>query len=487
MPIDAGREGEAMEISDSQLGPAFEKVIEDAIHAVQPVSESGIALAVIKDRQLCFAGGYGFRDRAAGTKVDADTCFAIGSATKAFTSMVISMHVEERRLAFDVPIKQYVQDFKMKDSRASDEMTLEDILSHRTGLPRHDALWYLGPFTRSQLFYRLQYLDSIQGAFRSRFLYNNMMYTVAGNLLEYAFGVDWEYVVKTRILDRVGMTSSSFSLADLVQRSNHAKGYEKQLEIPFKDFSNIGPAGEMNSTALDMAKWVMLFLNNGTLPGGNSIINRTLLEKMYTGLTNVGNGVTYGLGWFVGKLDEKRLIFHQGDADGNSAYVSFMPDAGLGIVALTNQHCTPDLIGKWPDKVATTIYDYLINGAVTGRLTHPPRLAPSVAAAPLQVDRPPDASLPPSALAAGDYTGMFSNPAYGDMSVSLSGTDFNIDYYGSSWPLHQISDTQFYFDLHAFGADHKVPVIFHRAGTGKVDALVIPFEPTVTPILFAKR
>jgi CubicO group peptidase (beta-lactamase class C family) len=486
MQIDSGK-GEAMEISCSQLGPAFEKVVEDAIRAVQPVSDSGIALAVIKDRQLCFAGGFGFRDRAASRKVDADTCFAIGSATKAFTSMVISMHVEEQNLAFDVPIKQYLPDFKMKDSRASDDMTLEDILSHRTGLPRHDALWYLGPFTRSQLFYRLQYLDPIPGAFRNRFLYNNMMYTVAGNLLESAFGVNWEYIVKTRILDRLGMTSTSFSLTELVNGFNHAKGYEKQVEILLKDFSNIGPAGEINSTALDMAKWVMLFLNNGALPGGNSIISRTVLERMYTGLTNVGNGVTYGLGWFVGTLDEKRLIFHQGDADGNSAYVSFMPDAGLGIVALTNQHCTPDLIGKWPDKVATTIYDYLINGAVTGRLTHPPRLAPSVPAAPVQIDRPADAALPPSALAAGDYTGMFSSAAYGDMAVSASGSSLNIDYYGSSWPLHQFSDTQFYFNLHAFGADHKVPVIFHRAGSGKIDALGIPFEPSVALIQFTKR
>jgi CubicO group peptidase (beta-lactamase class C family) len=478
-----------MEISCSRLGPAFEKIIEDAICDVQPVSDSGIALAVIKDKQLCFAGGFGLRDRGAGRKVDAHTCFAIGSATKAFTSMAISMYAEAGKIALDVPIKQYLPDFEMKDAQASAAVTLEDILSHRTGLPRHDPLWYLGPFTRSQLFYRLKYLEPIAGTFRNVFLYNNMMYTVAGNLLESLFGLSWEYIVKTRILDPLGMTASSFALTDLVQQFNHAKGYEKQDEIPLKDFNNIGPAGEINSTVLDMAKWVQLFLKKGALPGGgNPILGETALERMYTGLTSVGNGVTYGLGWFVGTVEDKRLVFHQGDADGNSSYVSFMPDAGMGVVALTNQHGTPDLVGKWPDKIATRIYDYLLNGEITDRLSLPPRMAPGGGAGPVQtVTQAQAAASPPGVSAPGDYTGMFCDPGYGDMAVSRSGRELNISYYGLSWPLHQLSDTAFYFDIRAFGADHKVFVVFHRAGTGNVDALFIPFNPPVGPIQFVKR
>ncbi len=472
-----------MKIHSSGLGPGFEKVVESAIAELQPVADSGIALAVIKDGALCFAGGFGLRDRSAGKEVNAETCFAVGSATKAFTSMAISMQVAEGKLAFDVPIRQYLPDFKMKDPQAAAEATLKDALCHRTGLPRHDALWYLNPFNRSELFYRLPYLDPIPGAFRKTFIYNNLVYMVAGNLLENLFGTSWEAVIKARILDPLGMAASSLSLADLVGQPDYAKGYEKAAEIPLKNFNNIGPAAEINSTVLDMAKWIRLFLDRGVAPGGKAIISEAALQAMYTALIGVGNGVSYGLGWFVGATEGKRLIFHDGDADGNSAYVSFMPDDGLGVIALSNQHCTPDLVGVWPDKVVARIYEYLLEGKVAGRLSLPPRLAPVGAA--VATDPVPAAA--PGAPAPGGYTGMFSHPAYGDISVSPAGSHLRINYYNSSWPLEQLSATSFYFALQAFGANRKVPVTFHLDGSGTVDALAIPLEPTVAPIQFVKR
>lgn len=479
-----------MEISCSDLGPGFEKIVKDAIEDVQPVADAGIALAVIKNKQLCFAGGFGLRDRGAGRKVDADTCFAIGSATKAFTSMAISMYADQNQIDLEVPIRKYLPDFAMKDAQATAEMTLLDILCHRTGLPRHDSLWYLGPFTRSQLFYRLKYLDPIQGAFRNAFLYNNMMYMVAGYLLESISGFCWEDIVQTQILDRLGMTASSFKLNDIQQLFNHAKGYEKQDEVPLKDFTNIGPAAEINSTAIDLAKWIQMFLSNGALPGGgNPIIGRASLERMYTGLNSVGNGVSYGLGWFVDTVRDQRFVYHQGDADGNTAYVSFMPDAGLGVIALTNQHSTPDLIGKWPDKVTARIYDYLLHGTVTNNLTLPARMDRSVPAGPAApATHAPDAAPASGAAASGDYTGMFCEPGYGDMSISRAGRELEISYYGSTWPLHQLSDTKFYFKLHAFGTDFVLPVVFHRDGNGMVDSLFIPLTQLPTaPIQFTKR
>src|SRR6266487_6358173 len=175
--------------ASSQSQPALGKIISDAILELEPVTDSGIAVAVIKDGRLYYSGGFGFRDRCASTKVDANTLFGIGSATKAFTSMAISLLAEQNpTLRLDVPVKQYLPDFAMKDSEATEKMTLELILSHRTGLPRHDALWYLGPFTRSQLVYRLRYLDPYPQAFGNVFVYNNMMYMVAGSLLEAVAG-----------------------------------------------------------------------------------------------------------------------------------------------------------------------------------------------------------------------------------------------------------------------------------------------------------
>lgn len=153
------------------------------------------------------------------------------------------------------------------------------------------------------------------------------------------------------------MSRSNFTTDDLIAEHNYAKGYEKDLKLPMKDFANIGPAAEINSTVLEMTKWVLLFLNNGVGQGGETFIDQSYLQKIYHEYVATGPGVHYGLGWFIDKIQGRRLLFHQGDADGYAAYVSFMPDDGLGVIALTSQHCTKDLIGIWPDKVAARIYD----------------------------------------------------------------------------------------------------------------------------------
>lgn len=491
-----------MHIHCSKPGGDLDKVIQEAIHCLQPVEHPGVAIAVIKDNELCFAGGFGFRDRAAQTPVHADTLFAIGSATKAFTSMAISMHAEEGTLALDKPVRQLLSerhiDFQMKDSRASMEVTLLDILCHRSGLAPHNALWYIGPFGRSQLLYRLRYLEPFPApagktAFRNVYVYNNIMYMVAGHLMEILFGTSYEDIVKTRILDRLGMTATNLSLAGLTGSANYAKGYEKEQELPLKDFANIGPAAEINSTVLDMAKWVQLFLRKGVGSNGDSIIPLPALEQMYSPLidTNDGTGTSYGLGWTVGTIQseqqEKRLIFHTGDADGNSAYVSFMPDDGLGVVVLTNQHCTTRMINEWPDKVAAAIYDYLLHGNVTGQLNLPGRAVP---APPLF---PPGAG--PAAVSfvlpsPGDYTGMFTNPGYGDFVVSCFGNDLRISYYGQSWRLRPFPrDPQFLFEVIAFGTNFPVFVKFARSSTGVIESFeaTLVWQPVPLFIPFVKR
>lgn len=473
-----------MEVHTSLLGTTFEEIVRDAIASVQPAADTGVGVAVLKDGELCFAAGFGLRDREAGRKVDAYTRFAVGSATKAFTSMALSMYAQTRALSLGRPITTYLPDFEMQETRSSGEMTLEDVLSQRTGLPRHDALWYLGPFTRAQLYYRLRYLAQLPGAFRNAFLYNNIMYTVAGHLLECRTGTSWEDIVQARILDPLGMTATTFTLAELLADPNHAKGYKKLENVPLKDFDNIGPAGEINSTALDMATWVQLFLAKGVTPDGTVLIDPTNLERMYAPLTDVGNGTTfYGLGWYVGQLQGSRLIFHDGTADGNTAYVSFMPDHGLGVVLLTNQHCTNDLIGVWPSKVAGRLYDYLLNGHLTG-IAEMPML--SLPPGGMEMAAPPGAAIPAD-FSPNDYTGLYSDPGYGDMAVSLWGGGLRISYYDRDMALQFLGGDQFLMSVHAFATDFQVPVVFHRNSSGAIDSLAIRLERSVNAIVFGRR
>jgi CubicO group peptidase (beta-lactamase class C family) len=492
-----------MKIHCSNLGPNFQKIVEDAIQNLHPVADPGVAVAVVKDGHLAFAGGFGLRDRASGAEVDACTSFAIGSATKAFTSMAIAMYIEQNKLGFDVPLQRLFPEFQMKDAQASSETTLLDILCHRTGVAPHNCLWYLGPFTRSQLLYRLRYLDPVPvtggTAFRTTFVYNNIMYMVAGHLLEILSGADYETIIKTRILEPLDMTETSFTLADLTRGTNFAKGYEKTDPLPLKDFTNVGPAAEINSNVLDMAKWVQLFLRKGFASNGSVLLSKPNLERMYAPLicTDDGTQTSYGLGWTIGTIQsgqqKKRLVFHTGDADGYSAYVSFMPDDGLGVVVFTNQHCTPDMVNHWPDKIARDLYDHLLHDKLTGQISLPPRATPVAASG-----GPGDAQLaalagtPAGATAAsspGDYAGMFSNPGYGDMVVGRSGSNLTISYYGYTWPLQPLLDKVFRFDVVAFGTDFPVVVKFFPGSTGSLDsfAATLVVEPSVLWIPFLKR
>ena len=492
-----------MIIHCSNLGPDFEKIVQDAIQNLQPVADAGVAVAVVKDGQLAFAAGFGLRDRASGAEVDASTCFAIGSATKAFTSMAISMHVEQNKLCFDTPIQQLFPEFRMDDPQASSEATLVDVLCHRTGLAPHNCLWYLGPFTRSQLLYRLRYLDPVPvpggTAFRTKFVYNNIMYMVAGHLLEILLGTDYETIIKTRILQPLDMTETSFTLADLTRGSNFAKGYEKADPLPLKDFTNVGPAAEINSNVLDMTKWVQLFLRKGFSSNGSVLLSKPALERMYVPLicTHDGTQTSYGLGWTIGTIQsggqDKRLVFHTGDADGYSAYVSFMPDDGLGVVVLTNQHCTPGMVNHWPDLIARDIYDHLLHDKLTGQINLPPRASPATASRGA-VDShvaalAGAAAVAPLVATPGDYTGMFSNPGYGDMVVSRSGSDLTISYYGFTWPLQPVADKVFRFDVAAFGTDFPVFVKFIPDDAGSLTsfAATLVVDPSVLWIPFAKR
>jgi CubicO group peptidase (beta-lactamase class C family) len=488
-----------MKIHCSLLGPDFENIVIEAIHNHEPCSDTGVAVAVINDGRLDFAGGFGFRDRAAVTPVDVETRFAIGSATKAFTSMAASILVaEQQTFTLTTPIKQLMPDFDMMDPVAANETTLEDILSHQTGLAPHNCLWYLGPFTRSEIFYRLRYLQPAE-AFRAGFVYNNIMYMVAGYLLERLTGTSYEDIIQTRILDPLGMSRTDLSFAEFTARPNHAKGYEDFAQLQLKDFTNIGPAAEINSCVLDMAKWVQLFLRNGVGANGATLLDQTAMELMYKPFSDPGDGTKYGLGWNIGSIqplnssDAKRLIFHTGDPDGQSTYVSFMPDDGLAVVVLTNQQCTNALINNWPDKVATDIYDYLLNGQATGQLSLPKPKAPTG----LGMDRrpvpvvvaPKGAAAPAAPDTLDSFTGMFSNRGYGELVVSRCGDGLNISYYGSSWPLQPVSDKLFAFRVPAFGTIFPVRVVFAEDSAGAIKSLAatLVLQPTVIDIIFDKH
>ena len=504
----------------------LEQAIADAIRRHQPVGDPGVAVAVLQDRKLLYAGGFGLRDRATALKVDPETLFAIGSATKAFTSMAVCMLAEQGAIALGVPITQYLPDFGMQDPDAQARMTLEDILSHRGGLPRHDALWYLAPFSRAQLFHRLRYLDANTKpgkGFRKAFDYNSMTYSAAAFVLEAVAGEAWETFVKNRIIDPLGMARSSLALAAFQASANRAKGYFKDVELPLKDFDNIAPAAAINSNALEMARWVLLHLNHGVTAAGTRIIDLASLEKMYAGYIGMGGGAESGLGWVIQSVQGRRLVSHTGIADGYSVYVSFMPDDGLGVVVLTNQHFDFNAPAPkfFPALVATEIYVHLRQAlkehtAAIGDVAHAqasvgmerahPAGPPAANGQSSGGAHPPAGSVDAGSAAApgismrgytgrpSDYAGVFSHPAFGDISITVRGDIPYMSYYSAPWALQKLAlgtlpvvPDLFLVSFRASGFNRLVPITFNRNAAGEVDKLSFPLEKEVKPIQFGKR
>lgn len=445
----------------------LEKIIATAIAQAPGSGDTGTAVAVVSDGQLAYSGGFGIRDRDTGARVDAETFFPIGSAVKSFTSMAISMLVEGGAVELDAPIRRYLPDFKLKDPQAADA-TLEDVLSHRTGLRRHDALWYLGPFSTEQILHRVQHLNP-GGAFRQSFEYNNLLVSVAGLVIKAKSGMDWEVFVRSRILEPLGMRSCSFAIADLPAHQNYAKGYNESIKVTPKGMENIRPAGELNCSVIELAKWIMLHVNRGVLPGGSQLIPPAALDRMYASHNPPNGPEGVGLGWFLHNLGGQRLVLHAGNAEGYTAFVSFMPDARRAVIVLTNQHNS-----RLPTKVAGAVYRHLATSEPLIRsefLLAGPML-------PGQVRTTAKALGLRRSLPAGAYSGMYFDAGYGDMSVTQLGDELVLGYYPHVWPLEATPQPdRFAFEIQAYGGlPRDAYVVFNRNTNGIIEGLSVPFD-----------
>ena len=226
----------------------------------------GFAIAVIKDGQVTFAKGYGLRDQKSNQPVTAKTLFAIGSSTKSFTVTSLGVLVDQGKLDWDKPVRSYLPDFQLMDPVASEHMTPRDLVTHRSGLPRHDRMWINSPLSRQEIFERLRFLEPNKD-FRASFQYQNHMFMTAGYLAGRVSGMSWEDHVRKVIFEPLGMSSTNFSVAGMERAPDHSQPYslvkEQIREVPFRNIDTIGPAGSINSNVEDMAKYVIMHMQHG--------------------------------------------------------------------------------------------------------------------------------------------------------------------------------------------------------------------------------
>ncbi len=312
----------------------------------------GAAIAIVKDDKIIFAKGYGVRELGKPDPVTERTLFAIGSSSKAFTAAAMAMLVDDAKVKWDDPVTRYLAGFELYDAYASQQMTLRDLLCHRSGLERGDLLWYGSSLERDEIIRRVRFLKP-SWSFRSHFGYQNIMYLTAGQVVAAVSGQSWDDFIKARIFTPLGMKESSTSISALKSQSNvavpHARIDDKVQAIPWRNIDNIAPAGSINSSVMDMAQWVRLQLGEGSYEG-KRLISSGAVKEMHKPHTIINNEppmnlmaqdahfFAYGLGWFLHDYHGRKIVEHGGNIDGMSALVSMVPEEKFGLVILTNMN-----------------------------------------------------------------------------------------------------------------------------------------------------
>ncbi len=314
----------------------------------------GVAIAIVKDDRVVFAKGFGVRELDKPAPVDENTLFAIGSSSKAFTATSVAMLVDQGKLKWDDPATKYLPGFQLFDPYSTRELTVGDLLSHRSGLARGDLLWYASEFDRAEVLRRVRFLKP-SWSLRSRFGYQNIMFLAAGEIIPSVTGKTWDDFIRERIFTPLGMKSSSVSIKAFAGSNNvaspHSKIDDKLRPVPWRNIDNIAPAGSINSNVQDMAQWVRLQLSDGVYDG-KRLLSAASIKEMQTPQTIVrlegpraslypeAHFLTYGLGWFLSDYRGRKVVEHGGAIDGMRAQVAMIPEEKLGLVVLTNLHGT---------------------------------------------------------------------------------------------------------------------------------------------------
>ena len=419
--------------------PAADPVRELDAYTAQAVKDwgaVGLAIAVVKDGRVVFAKGYGVRELGKPDLVDTTTLFAIGSTTKAMTSAAIGMLVDEGKVRWDDPVTNYLPGFQLKDPWATREITVRDLLTHRAGLPNADYLWYGTNNSTAEILRRVRYIDLAYSP-RSSFIYQNVMYAAAGQVVAAASGMPWEEFVRTRIFTPLHMTGTVPLLSKTGTMPNVASPHDRiddtMRVIRNASVDGVASAGSVWSSVADMSKWVRFILDSGRVDG-NRLLKPETFTELFKPQTMVPAGefyptarlthphwTTYGLGWFQQDYNGRAVDFHTGSIDGMVAIIGLIPDERLGVYVLANadhveaRHALMlkvfDLWGPspargrdWSRELRTLYGDIQTKATLAAKAEEAKRVTGTKPTLPLA-----------------RYAGVYSDSLYGDVTVTAGG------------------------------------------------------------------
>ncbi len=475
---------------------ALEGLDKIATDGLQSLKVPGAAIAIVKNDKVVYLKGFGFKDYEKKIPVTPDTIFAIGSSSKAFTVFALGKLVDEGIMAWDKPVRTYIPWFRLYDKDAGDQLTPRDMVTHRSGLPRHDLLWYNNTSaSREDLVRALAYLQPSAGL-REKWQYNNLMFLTAGYLLETLTGKSWEDAVRSLVFEPLGMKRSNFSVLESQKDSDFAFPYdnsEKTIKkMPFRDITLIGPAGAINSSVTEMANWVTVHLADGKF-GGKTLLSPQVVSDMHQPHMVMGRvptntdvtSLSYGMAWMTDVYRGRRRVHHGGNIDGFSALVSFLPDDGLGFVVLTNMNGT-----GYPELLIRTATDRILglekrDWFGDAAKEREKAVAESDKAAEKKTMRQVKGTKPAHALA--DYPGVYHHPGYGDLTVDLKDGRLNFAYNAIVTNLDHWHYETFNGKKIEDPSYDDFKITFRTDVNGRVAGLVAAFDPNVDDIVFEKK
>src|SRR5437667_1739983 len=450
----------------------------------------GIGVGIVVGDKLVFAKGYGYRDYEKKLPVTPQTMFTIASNTKLFTAVAAGMLVEEGKLTWDRPIKESVPTIEFYNSYLNNTITLRDMLSHRTGITRHDSIWYKSDYSTKELFERLKYLEPKESP-RQIFLYNNMMYAGAGYAIELQSGKPWAQFVRERILRPLGMNSTVFTIEDMLKQPDVGVQFTERRDsfelykIPYyEEQQGVAPAGAIISNIEDMSHWLIALMNNGQYNGKQVLPSKALAATLEPAiaLPNAAGQTrgwwevlnqAYGMGRWTASYRGHLIAFHGGDLPGFHSQISFMPNEHIGVIVFVIGNHTAPLYNP----ISYNVYERLLgmdqtpwtNRLVDIRLKN--KKAGTEARTKEGFGRVPDTK-PSHALA--DYVGEYAHPAYGTLKIGMKNNQLQFDFHKIRFPMTHFHYER--FDTPDDEQDGKWSVNFSTSPEGDIDKATMSLD-----------
>jgi CubicO group peptidase (beta-lactamase class C family) len=417
------------------LPPDFDALV---ARVMKTFEVPGMAVAVVKDGKVILAKGYGVRKLGEPSPVDAQTLFGIASNTKAFTATALGLLVEEGKIEWDAPVINYLPWFQMSDPYVTREMTVRDLLVHRSGLGLGAGdllLWPESTYTRNEIVRHLRFVP-LARSFRSAYAYDNMLYIAAGEIIEAVGGKPWEEFIAERIFRKVGMASSrprhTATTSGINVAIPHAALETGVTAQPIEEVDNMNPAGGIVSCAEDMAKWMLVHLAEGRLPDGTRLFSDRTERELTSLVTPIAvslppaellpqrmNFRGYALGFNVNDYRGRKLVSHTGGLTGYVSRVAMVPELELGVAVLTNQES-----GEAYNSVIYAVLDQAMGAATFDwasaylKVRERGRARSTEAIKATASKR--DASLKPSLPLPG-YVGTYQDAWYGPIVITVEG------------------------------------------------------------------